>query len=71
MEELELVGERLHYKLREGTGPADGWVSLKLKEKPLVYWLGSTKRRHHIGICRLINGIWQLINGIARLTDGI
>jgi [acyl-carrier-protein] S-malonyltransferase len=36
VEELELVGERLHYKLREGTGPADGWVSLKLKEKPLV-----------------------------------
>jgi len=36
VEQLELVGERLHYKLREGTGPADGWVSLSLKEKPLV-----------------------------------
>jgi len=36
VEELELVGERLHYKLHEGTGPPEGWVSLSLKEKPLV-----------------------------------
>lgn len=36
IEELELVGERLHYKRHEGTGPAEGWVSLTLKSNPLV-----------------------------------
>jgi len=36
IEELELKGERLHYRLHEGTGPKEGWVSLKLKNMPLV-----------------------------------
>merc|ERR1719453_1236190 len=36
VQELELVGQRLHYKLIEGTGPKEGWVSLTLKDKPLV-----------------------------------
>lgn len=36
IEELELVGERLHYKLVTGTGPAEGWVSLKISGKDLV-----------------------------------
>jgi len=36
VEEIELVGERLHYKLLEGTGPKEGWVSLSLKGAPLV-----------------------------------
>merc|ERR1719217_338155 len=36
IEELELVGERLHFKRHEGTGPAEGWVSLTLKSNPLV-----------------------------------
>jgi [acyl-carrier-protein] S-malonyltransferase len=36
VQELELVGQRLHYKLVEGTGPSEGWVSLTLKDKPLV-----------------------------------
>jgi len=36
VEEKELIGQRLHYKLCEGTGPQEGWVSLSLKEKPLV-----------------------------------
>jgi len=35
-EEIELIGERLHYKLIEGTGPKEGWVSLSLKGTPLV-----------------------------------
>lgn len=34
--ELKLVGERLNYKLVTGTGPDEGWVSLKLKGKDLV-----------------------------------
>jgi len=36
VEEVELIGQRLHYKLCEGTGPEEGWVSLTLKDKPLV-----------------------------------
>jgi len=36
VEEVALIGQRLHYKLCEGTGPKEGWVSLTLKEKPLV-----------------------------------
>jgi len=38
VEELELVGERLHYKLVEGTGtgPAEGWISIKVSGKELA-----------------------------------
>lgn len=35
VEELELVGDRLHYKRLTGTGPAEGWVSVKLTGKEL------------------------------------
>lgn len=30
VEEVELVGERLHYKLMAGSGPATGWVSINI-----------------------------------------
>lgn len=36
VEEIEIFGERLHYKLSEGTGPPEGWISLKIKDKALV-----------------------------------
>jgi len=36
IEEVELAGERLHYKLVSGTGPEDGWISLKAKGTELV-----------------------------------
>ncbi|CAE6952936.1 MCAT [Symbiodinium sp. CCMP2592] len=36
VEEVELKGDRLHYKLVLGTGPPDGWVSTKLKDKDLA-----------------------------------
>uniref|UniRef100_A0A7S1RZV7 Thioesterase domain-containing protein n=1 Tax=Alexandrium catenella TaxID=2925 RepID=A0A7S1RZV7_ALECA len=36
VEQLESVGERLHYKLQSGTGPETGWVSLKLSGKDLL-----------------------------------
>lgn len=39
VEELELVGDRLHYRLLPGqssAGPATGWVSVSLKDKPLL-----------------------------------
>eukprot|EP00931_Biecheleriopsis_adriatica_P118697 TRINITY_DN94040_c0_g1_i1.p1 TRINITY_DN94040_c0_g1~~TRINITY_DN94040_c0_g1_i1.p1 ORF type:complete len:371 (+),score=79.86 TRINITY_DN94040_c0_g1_i1:61-1173(+) len=36
VEELELCGERLRYKKLEGAGPESGWVSVSLKDKPLL-----------------------------------
>lgn len=36
VEELALVGERLHYKIVTGTGPPEGWASLKIKGKDLL-----------------------------------
>ena len=36
VEELELDGERLHYRRLTGAGPDKGWVSLKIKDKPLL-----------------------------------
>ncbi|CAE7497701.1 OLAH, partial [Symbiodinium pilosum] len=36
IEELKLVGERLHYKRLTGTGPEEGWISLKVSGKELV-----------------------------------
>lgn len=36
VKELNLEGDRLNYALVEGTGPEEGWVSLKLKDKVLL-----------------------------------
>mmetsp|Transcript_76922 Transcript_76922/g.135537 ORF Transcript_76922/g.135537 Transcript_76922/m.135537 type:complete len:375 (+) Transcript_76922:67-1191(+) len=36
VEELELAGERLHYKKLRGSGPETGWVSVSLKDKALL-----------------------------------
>lgn len=36
VEELELVGERLHYRRIGGTGPSEGWISISLKDKVLA-----------------------------------
>lgn len=36
VEEVELVGERLHYRRLRGDGPDFGWVSLSFKGSPLV-----------------------------------
>mmetsp|Transcript_63059 Transcript_63059/g.148085 ORF Transcript_63059/g.148085 Transcript_63059/m.148085 type:complete len:367 (+) Transcript_63059:27-1127(+) len=41
--ELELLGERLHYQLLTGTGPAKGWVSISLKDKALLQRVGDAK----------------------------
>ncbi|CAE8628817.1 unnamed protein product [Polarella glacialis] len=41
VEELEAQGERLHFRLLEGTGPREGWVLVKLKGKDLVVRNGS------------------------------
>jgi [acyl-carrier-protein] S-malonyltransferase len=42
IEELDVLGERLRYKLHDGSGPAEGWVSMSLKGKALV---GKTERK--------------------------
>eukprot|EP00930_Biecheleria_cincta_P083740 TRINITY_DN73252_c0_g1_i1.p1 TRINITY_DN73252_c0_g1~~TRINITY_DN73252_c0_g1_i1.p1 ORF type:complete len:361 (-),score=43.36 TRINITY_DN73252_c0_g1_i1:165-1247(-) len=36
VEQLELIGERLRYVLRAGTGPVTGWVSLRIRGKDLL-----------------------------------
>eukprot|EP00435_Cladocopium_sp_Y103_P044416 s2572_g12.t1 len=36
LEEVKLVGDRLHYKRITGTGPEEGWVSTKISGKELV-----------------------------------
>eukprot|EP00405_Crypthecodinium_cohnii_P040376 CAMPEP_0206564826 /NCGR_PEP_ID=MMETSP0325_2-20121206/23691_1 /ASSEMBLY_ACC=CAM_ASM_000347 /TAXON_ID=2866 /ORGANISM="Crypthecodinium cohnii, Strain Seligo" /LENGTH=487 /DNA_ID=CAMNT_0054067533 /DNA_START=36 /DNA_END=1499 /DNA_ORIENTATION=- len=36
VDEVQLVGDRLQYKLVLGTGPTTGWISTKLKSKDLV-----------------------------------
>lgn len=36
VEEVEIVGNRMKYKLIKGSGPPDGWVTLKLKNKDLL-----------------------------------
>mmetsp|Transcript_26040 Transcript_26040/g.74559 ORF Transcript_26040/g.74559 Transcript_26040/m.74559 type:complete len:451 (+) Transcript_26040:6-1358(+) len=36
VEEIELKGDRLHYRLAEGTGPADGWIAIKITAKDLA-----------------------------------
>mmetsp|Transcript_118958 Transcript_118958/g.337264 ORF Transcript_118958/g.337264 Transcript_118958/m.337264 type:complete len:647 (-) Transcript_118958:28-1968(-) len=35
-QEIELLGERLHYQLRSGVGPQTGWVSTKVPGRDLV-----------------------------------
>lgn len=36
LEELELRGERLHFRKLSGRGPPEGWISIKLKDKVLA-----------------------------------
>lgn len=36
VEEEELVGQRLRYKRLSGIGPDTGWISVSIKDKPLV-----------------------------------
>jgi len=36
VEELALVGERLQYRLAQGSGPHEGWVSIRITSKDLL-----------------------------------
>jgi len=40
VDQLALKGERLQYRLAEGEGPSEGWVSLKVSGKTLVEFAG-------------------------------
>lgn len=42
VEELELVGDRLHYQKVSGAGPETGWVSTVLKDKALLVHVTTT-----------------------------
>jgi len=42
LEEVELLGERLHYRKLSGEGPDEGWVSVRLKGSPLVLREGES-----------------------------
>mmetsp|Transcript_10204 Transcript_10204/g.30682 ORF Transcript_10204/g.30682 Transcript_10204/m.30682 type:complete len:211 (+) Transcript_10204:57-689(+) len=44
VEELTLVGDRLHFKKAEGAGPDSGWVSVRLKDKELLRREGAVSR---------------------------
>mmetsp|Transcript_101070 Transcript_101070/g.286440 ORF Transcript_101070/g.286440 Transcript_101070/m.286440 type:complete len:338 (+) Transcript_101070:84-1097(+) len=46
VDELEREGDRLHYKLVTGTGPAEGWVSTRLKDKVLLEQRGAAAAPH-------------------------
>jgi [acyl-carrier-protein] S-malonyltransferase len=43
VEQIELKGERLNYKLKDGTGPDVGWVALAITGKVLVEQIAEPK----------------------------
>lgn len=42
---------------RENADP-DGWVLWRLKAEHVEFWQGSTDRKHHRIIYRLVDGVW-------------
>mmetsp|Transcript_11053 Transcript_11053/g.20068 ORF Transcript_11053/g.20068 Transcript_11053/m.20068 type:complete len:391 (+) Transcript_11053:40-1212(+) len=41
VEQVSLVGDRLQYKLVSGTGPAEGWASVRISGKELLVKVGA------------------------------
>jgi len=41
VQELELMGERLHFRRVTGSGPDEGWISVSLKDKILARRVGA------------------------------
>ncbi|CAL1168688.1 unnamed protein product [Cladocopium goreaui] len=49
VEELEVVGTRFHYQLQRGRGPNSGWISSKLKGRPLLVRADVRDTGKHLG----------------------
>ena len=48
VEEVKLVGDRLHFKRLTGSGPSEGWISTKISGKAL--WRGLRRGRDIVTI---------------------
>jgi len=59
LEELEFVGERLHYRLLTGSGPELGWISVAVSDKVLARCVGEP-----------FAGRWKDNQGASVLIDG-
>mmetsp|Transcript_11520 Transcript_11520/g.26724 ORF Transcript_11520/g.26724 Transcript_11520/m.26724 type:complete len:584 (-) Transcript_11520:49-1800(-) len=44
VEEIEVRGDRLHYKLRSGSGPKEGWVAVRISNKELCVRVSDSSK---------------------------
>jgi len=56
LQEIELVGERLHFRKLQGRGPEAGWVSIALKDKVLACRVASGSKL----LDDLLHGVQQV-----------
>lgn len=66
VEEVELVNERLRYKLLHGTGPEFGWVSLSVHKKPLLLRLGHDLDQDPL---RSLDAVERFVLALRNLND--
>lgn len=66
VEEVELVNERLRYKLLHGTGPEFGWVSLSVHTKPLLLRLGHDLDQDPL---RSLDAVERFVLALRNLND--
>ena len=66
VEEVELVNERLRYKLLHGTGPEFGWVSLSVHKKPLLLRLGHDSDQDPL---RSLDAVERFVLALRNLND--
>ena len=66
VEEVELVNERLRYKLLHGTGPEFGWVSLSVHRKPLLLRLGHDSDQDPL---RSLDAVERFVLALRNLND--
>jgi len=60
IEELELRGDRLHYRLLVGTGPQEGWVSTKISGKDLLSLLPEKSSGEATGLDSAVCHRWAV-----------
>jgi len=67
VEQLALIGERLRYRLVTGTGPQEGWVSLRLSGKDLCVLSSQTPPEELFGATVMVGGLQseagKMLNG--------